>query len=138
MVHRSTVGREPKKPAKGRYDPTLISVLDAFDLINVRLTEGYQMIDEGLLDSVLIGERRYVTRQSLERLDAQRRAAEVPPERQAINDVIDAIDAEREPNPGSLETAIAAFEEILTFLRPFAKGKGESQATPPKAAESVR
>jgi hypothetical protein len=125
----------PQRPQQAQFPPTLVPVLDAADMLRVRVSQMYDAIDQGDVDSLLIGGKRYVTRQSLERLTARRQAADgLTPERRAINDVVDAIDAAREPNPDSLETAINAFEEILTFLRPFVKGK----AAPPEAAESVR
>jgi hypothetical protein len=104
----------------------LVPVLDAFDRLGVGVAAGYKLIDQGLLDTVLIGRRRYVTRESLARLAAP---DGLTPERRAINDVVAAIDAAREPDPDSLDTAINAFEEILKFLRPFVKEK----ATPPQA-----
>jgi hypothetical protein len=42
--------------------------MDAAEMIGVGLTQMYNLIGQGLVDSVLIGRRRYVTRQSLERL----------------------------------------------------------------------
>ncbi len=63
-------GRRPKnkRPRRNLYLPLLIPILDAFDMIGVGVTKGYELVNEGQIDTVLIGRRRYATRASLERL----------------------------------------------------------------------
>jgi hypothetical protein len=48
--------------------PILIPVLDAFDMLGVGVTKGYDLINTGQIDTVLIGRRRYATHASVERL----------------------------------------------------------------------
>jgi hypothetical protein len=50
------------------YQPILIPLLEAFATIGVGHTKGYQMVKAGLLETVMIGKRRYVPRTELERL----------------------------------------------------------------------
>ena len=59
---------KPRRPRRGHYIPILIPVLDAFDMLGVGVTKGYDLINTGQIDTVLIGRRRYATRESLERL----------------------------------------------------------------------
>jgi hypothetical protein len=56
----------------------LIPILDAFDMLGVGVTKGYELISDGQIDTVLIGRRRYATRESLDRLatPADRQAAD--------------------------------------------------------------
>jgi hypothetical protein len=60
--------RDRRRPRRGRYDPLLIPILDAFEMIGVGHTKGYQMINAGLIETVMVGARRYATRASLEAL----------------------------------------------------------------------
>jgi hypothetical protein len=48
----------------------LIPILDGFDMIGVGVTKGYELVNAGVIETVLIGRRRYATRESLERLAA--------------------------------------------------------------------
>jgi hypothetical protein len=59
---------KPRRPRRGHYLPILIPVLDAFDMIGVGVTKGYDLINTRRIDTVLIDRRRYATRESLERL----------------------------------------------------------------------
>jgi hypothetical protein len=68
--------RRRRRPYRGRYPPLLVRVLDAADMLGMAVTRTYELIGTGLLDSVLIGRRRYVTRESLERLATRPQAAE--------------------------------------------------------------
>jgi hypothetical protein len=126
--------RQRRRPRRGNYPPMLIPVLDAFDMLGVGVTKGYELIDQRLLDSVLNGRRRYVTRDSMERLAAKLQAAnqpdnDIPPERNALKAVVDAYEAGLKPDPVALETAISTFEEILNFLLPLRNSeRRESQA----------
>jgi hypothetical protein len=52
---------------------------DAFDMLGVGVTKGYDLINIGRIDTVLIGRRRYATRESLERLATQGLASAVTP-----------------------------------------------------------
>ena len=127
-------GTTKRRPSRGRYDPLLVPVLDGFDMIGVGVTKGYQMIDEGLLDSVMIGRRRYLKAESLRRLASPHQAATVSPDdvMPALKGVVDALDDEREPDPHSVETAINGLEEMLAFLRTLStptKAKAEQAAT---------
>jgi hypothetical protein len=68
--------RQCRRPYRGRYPPLLVPVLDAADMLGIGITRTYELIDAGLLASVLIGRRRYVMRESLERLATPPEAAE--------------------------------------------------------------
>ena len=46
----------------------LVPVLDAFEVIGVGNTKGYDLINTSQIVTVLIGRRRYATCESLERL----------------------------------------------------------------------
>jgi len=46
----------------------LVPVLDAFDMLGVGVTKGYELVNTGRIHTVLIGRRRYATCESLERL----------------------------------------------------------------------
>jgi hypothetical protein len=59
---------KPRRPRRGHYMPILVPVLDAFDMLGVGVTNGYHLINTGQIDTVLIGRRRYATRESLQRL----------------------------------------------------------------------
>jgi hypothetical protein len=59
---------KPRRARRGHYIPLLVPVLDAFDILGVGVTNGYHLINTGQIDTVLIGRRRYATRESLERL----------------------------------------------------------------------
>jgi hypothetical protein len=66
--------REPKKqkrqprPRRDRYPAVLIPVQDGFEMLGIGITHGYALIARGVLDSVKIGRRRYLTRKSIERV----------------------------------------------------------------------
>jgi hypothetical protein len=59
---------KPRRPRRGHYVPILMPLLDAFDVIGVGVTKGYDLVNTGFIETVLIGRRRYATRESLERL----------------------------------------------------------------------
>jgi hypothetical protein len=59
---------KPRRPRRGHYVPILIPILDAFDMLGVGITKGYELVNTGQIDTVLIGRRRYATCASLERL----------------------------------------------------------------------
>jgi hypothetical protein len=67
----------PRRPRRGHYPPILIPILDAFDMLGVGITKGYELVNAGQINTVLIGRRRYATRESLDRLamPADRQAA---------------------------------------------------------------
>jgi hypothetical protein len=69
---------KPRRPRRAHYVPILIPILDAFDMLGVGVTKGYELISDGQIDTVLIGRRRYATRESLDRLatPADRQAAD--------------------------------------------------------------
>jgi hypothetical protein len=125
-------GATKRRPSRGRYPPVLVPVLDGFDMIGVGITKGYQMIADGVLDSVMIGRRRYLNTESLMRLASPHHAATVSPDdvMPALKGVADAVDAELEPDPRSVETAINGLEEMLAFLR--------TLPTPTKAEQAAR
>ena len=60
---------------RGRYEPLLIPILDAFEMIGVGHTKGYEMINAGLIETVMVGKRRYATRAGLEKLATPQQAA---------------------------------------------------------------
>jgi hypothetical protein len=60
--------RNRRAPRRGRYQPLLIPILDAFEVIGVGHTKGYQMVKDGLIETVMVGKRRYATRAGLEKL----------------------------------------------------------------------
>ena len=70
----------PRRPRRGHYAPLLIPVLDAFDILGVGVTKGYELVNTREIETVLIGRRRYATCESVERLatPADRQAAEPP------------------------------------------------------------
>ena len=59
---------KPRRPRRGHYVPILIPILDAFDMLGVGITKGYELVNAHQIDTVLIGRRRYATHASLERL----------------------------------------------------------------------
>ena len=59
---------KPRRPRRGHYIPILIPILDAFDMLGIGITKGYELVNARQIDTVLIGRRRYATRTSLERL----------------------------------------------------------------------
>jgi hypothetical protein len=126
-----------KRPSRGRYPPVLVPVLDGFDMIGVGITKGYQMIADGVLDSVMIGRRRYLNTESLMRLASPHQAATVSPDdvMPALKGVADALDAELEPDPRSVETAINGLEEMLAFLRTLPTPTKAEQAAHDAAAD---
>ena len=60
--------RQRKQPLRGRFEPLLIPLLDAFEILGVGVTKGYEMVNAGLIETVMLGKRRYALRESLERL----------------------------------------------------------------------
>ena len=60
--------RQRRRPLRGRFAPLLIPILDAFDMIGVGTTKGYEMVNAGIIETVMLGGRRYATREGLERL----------------------------------------------------------------------
>ncbi len=64
-----------RRARRGRFEPLLIPVLDAFEMIGVGKTRGFELIKAGVIDTVLIGHRRFATRESLERLTSPQKAA---------------------------------------------------------------
>ncbi|HEY4808729.1 MAG TPA: hypothetical protein VIH81_13450 [Roseiarcus sp.] len=125
-------GATKRRPSRGRYPPVLVPVLDGFDMLGIGITKGYQMIADGVLDSVMIGRRRYLKTESLMRLASPHQAATFSPDdvMPALKGVAEALDAEREPDPRSVETAINGLEEMLAFLR--------TLSTPTKAEQAAR
>jgi hypothetical protein len=55
-------------PRRGRFEPLLIPILDAFEIIGVGKTRGFELIKAGTIETVMIGKRRFATRESLEKL----------------------------------------------------------------------
>jgi hypothetical protein len=60
--------KRPRRPLRGHYKPLYIPRLDAFEMIGCGPTKGHELINQGVLKTVRIGGRRYVTFESLERL----------------------------------------------------------------------
>jgi len=60
--------RQRRRPLRGRFEPLLIPILDAFEMIGVGTTKGYEMVHAGLIPTVTVGRRRYATREGLQRL----------------------------------------------------------------------
>ena len=63
----STKSRE-RRPLRGRYEARLVPLLDAFELLGVGKTRGYELVALGLLPTVKLGARRYATREGLDSL----------------------------------------------------------------------
>ena len=59
---------KPRRPRRGHYIPILSPILDAYDMLGIGITKGYELVNARQIDTVLIGRRRYATRVSLERL----------------------------------------------------------------------
>lgn len=51
-----------------RLKPLLIPIRDAFDMIGVGVTKGYELVNDDVIETVMIGSRRYATSESLERI----------------------------------------------------------------------
>jgi hypothetical protein len=68
----------PRRLHRSNYDPLLVPILDGFTMISVGPTKGYELIHDGVIETVLIGRRRYATLESLKRLatPADHQAAE--------------------------------------------------------------
>ncbi|HKD26904.1 MAG TPA: hypothetical protein VKC66_13505 [Xanthobacteraceae bacterium] len=60
--------RKLRRERRGHYAPLLYPILDGFDAIGVGITKGYELVNAGVIETVVIGRRRYATRESLERL----------------------------------------------------------------------
>ncbi len=60
--------RQRRRPLRGRFEPLLIPIQDAFEMLGVGVTKGYEMVNTGLIPTVMIGRRRYATRAGLEAL----------------------------------------------------------------------
>jgi hypothetical protein len=69
---------KPRRPRRDHYIPMLVPILDAFDMLGIGITKGYELVNTGQINTVLIGRRRYATRESLDRLAT-------PADRQAVN-----------------------------------------------------
>ncbi len=48
-------------------EPLLLPELDAFAMLGVGRTKGHRLVKDGVLDTVMVGERRHVTMASLKR-----------------------------------------------------------------------
>jgi hypothetical protein len=60
--------KRPRLPRRDYYRPLYVRLRDAFDMAGVGATKGYELINAGVLKTVRIGKRRFVTFESLERL----------------------------------------------------------------------
>jgi hypothetical protein len=81
---------KPRRPRRNHYLPMLVPILDAFDVLGIGITKGYELVKAGRIETVHIGRRRYATRESLERLATPGRAGNALPIDGAIT-----IDGER-------------------------------------------
>jgi hypothetical protein len=63
--------KRPRRPRRGHYQPLYVPIRDAFDIVGVGPTKGYELINAGVLKTVRIGKRRFATFESLERLAAR-------------------------------------------------------------------
>jgi hypothetical protein len=62
--------RDRRRPRRGRFPPLLFPIQDAFEMIGVGRTKGYEMVKSGQIETVTIGARRYATRRGIEALAA--------------------------------------------------------------------
>jgi hypothetical protein len=60
--------RRPRRPRRGHYRPLYVPLRDAFEMVGVGSTKGYELINAGIIETVPIGRRRYATFESLARL----------------------------------------------------------------------
>jgi hypothetical protein len=60
--------RDRRRPRRGRFEPMLFPIQDAFEIIGVGKTKGYEMVKSGAIETVTIGARRYATKRGLEAL----------------------------------------------------------------------
>jgi hypothetical protein len=78
--------RKPRRARRGNYTPILVPVLDAFEMIGVKTTKGYDLINAGLIDTVVRGRRRFAIHKSLERYTAALPSAMTPTMAKAEHD----------------------------------------------------
>jgi hypothetical protein len=62
------MSHKPRRPRRDHYLPMLVPILDAFDVLGIGITKGYELVKAGRIETIHIGRRRYATRESLERL----------------------------------------------------------------------
>jgi hypothetical protein len=62
------MSRKPRRPRRSHYQPLSVPVLDGFEMIGVGTTKGYELVNAGIIETFVIGRRRYATLESLERL----------------------------------------------------------------------
>jgi hypothetical protein len=60
--------KRPRRPRRDYYRPMYVPLPDAFEIAGVGKTKGFELINSGVLKTVRIGKRRFVTFESLERL----------------------------------------------------------------------
>ncbi len=60
--------RDRRRPRRGRFEPLLIPVRDAFEMIGVGPTKGYEMVKAGLIETVKVGHSRMAVYASLKTL----------------------------------------------------------------------
>jgi hypothetical protein len=60
--------RQRRRPLRGRFPPLLVPILDAFEILAVGTTKGYEMVNAGIIETVRIGRSRYATQTALERI----------------------------------------------------------------------
>jgi hypothetical protein len=63
--------RRPRRPRRDHYPAMLVPILDAFDQLGIGVTSGYKLMNSGAIQTVYIGQRRYATRESIERIATQ-------------------------------------------------------------------
>lgn len=62
--------RRGRRALRGRFKPLLLPMLDAFEMIGVGKTKGYELVKSGKIETVTIGGRRYATMRGLDALAA--------------------------------------------------------------------
>lgn len=70
--------RDRRRPRRGRFEPLLLPIRDAFEVIGVGRTKGYELVKSGQIETVTIGGRRYATRRGLDALATPLRGPDRP------------------------------------------------------------
>jgi len=70
-----TTGKRPRRTRRARYEPLLIPIQDAFEMIGIGNTRGYELVNAGIIPTVKIGARRFALRAGLDALATSGTAA---------------------------------------------------------------
>jgi len=67
-LEHDPIRQQRRRPVRGRFAPLLVPILDAFEIIGVGPTKGYELVGAGIIETVMVGRRRYATQEGLERI----------------------------------------------------------------------